>query len=213
MIRQPCAVIGNLAAAVVVLLTATNVVHAEAPHSFTIKNNSRDTISITSMHGYCIKSIDTPQPIAPGGTATVNWVDSNNSTEIEWMAAHGPHSARTRAVHPNSKGIDGFMCADAQKWVVFQMSNYAGSYGMVHRKISGEWYNGQFWAVSAEITSDGGWQWIDSNQVPDSGVSASCSHMNTGCFGTFGEMVSNGKDSYNWPRIYKTEDGYQFQFN
>jgi hypothetical protein len=211
MIRQPHALIGNLAAAVVALLAGTNVVHAEGDHSFTIKNNSGNTINITSVHGYCVTSIDAPQSIASGGTATVNWVDSNNIKEIVWMAAHGPHSARTRTAPPRSEGIDGVGCTNTQKWVIFKISNYGGSYGIVHRKISGDWYNGQFWAVSAEITSDGGWTWQDSNQVPDSRVSASCSH--TGCFGKFGEMVNNGKDSYNWPRIYKTEDGYQFQFN
>lgn len=212
MFCQPLAVIGNLAAAVfVALLAGPGVVYAQESHSFTIKNNSGGEIIITSMHGYCVKSIDWPRSIAAGETATINWVDSNNGIEIEWMAAHGAQSTRTRAVRPQSKGMDGVMCANSQKWVDFQVDGYQGTYGMVHRKIDGDWYNGQFWATSIQITSDGlGWNVDETDVVPDN-VSASCSH--SGCFGKFSEMAANGKDSYNWPRLYRTEDGYQFQIN
>jgi hypothetical protein len=180
-----------------VLLSAASAAHAEQWHQFDIKNNTSRTLTIKSTITRCVTEADWPQTIGPGQTYTVKWHDTNNYLGV---------------------GDTGWTCTNRDKFVAFvpyldgANEQYTGYLGITHRELSGsDWYNGQFYAASINVS--------DTNQVsgsdgdaPPGNIVALCSHGNN-CFGPWSEMEMNNKDSYNWQRSYKTEDGWAFQIN
>ena len=203
MFRRLVANLGFFAAAVVVLLAGTRTSRAEQQHHFTIYNNSGNTLSLNWV-SYCVKYNDKtslPGSISPGQTATVYWDDSNDAFQ-------------------KSSRFTG--CAGDNKWVAFAVTGgpggiYQGYLGIVHREFGSDWYNGEFYAQSLSLddASDGLYpQWSDGNQPSSSVVLAHCAYENTtGCFGSYSEMVNAGKDSFNWAREYRTEDGWSFEID
>lgn len=165
------------------LLCGNEVAFAEAPHGYTIINNSSQGINITDISETCVSQTNYPHYIGPKSQGTISWEDVNS-------------------------GLD---CVEQEKFSAFkfiydnnsQLQN--GYFGIVHRKFGSDWYNGQFYA------NDLGSNYYADNLPPPSWVQPICSHGD--CFGSYTQMVLDDKTSYNWQRSYRTEDGWVFQIN
>jgi hypothetical protein len=163
------------------LLCGNEVAFAEAPHSYTIINNSSQAINITDIYEDCVSQSNYPSYIAPKSQGTITWEDVNS-------------------------GVD---CVEQEKFSAFTFK-YDGSqelqngyFGIVHRKFGSDWYNGQFYAN--ELNSN----YYADNLPPPSWVQPICSHGD--CFGSYTQMVLDDETSYNWQRSYRTEDGGYFR--
>jgi len=182
------------------LLGGTTASQAEAPHSFNIINNSQYTFRLKDWKARCVKewgnSVNWPSTISPGQTYTVNWEDSNNAFDY-----------------------NGYGCDGKDKFVAVSFTldgasqQYDGYIGITHRELSGSsWYNGQFYADWIAVNNDNGGIAGGDGAAPSGWIQALCSHDNN-CFGPWSQMEWDNKDSYNWQRSYKTEDGWAFQIN
>lgn len=183
-----------------VSLVGSTAAYAEGSHQFDIINNTDKTVEITKTISRCIESgtsVNWPQTIGPRQTYTVKWDDSNSIYDY-----------------------DGYGCVNKDKFVAFSVyvhgasnQQYSGYLGITHRRLSGgDWYNGQFYADSISVNNENGGISGSDGSSPPNYIQALCSHENN-CFGPWSEMEWDDKDSYNWQRSYKTEDGWAFQIN
>ncbi|WP_395676958.1 hypothetical protein [Inquilinus sp.] len=176
--------IAFLAATIPLIVGST--AHAEEKHSFNITNNSSVTMKLNQIQSMCVSGYSGYGDIPPHTTITINWTDRN------------------------SFGDD---CTNREKFIAvwYDRGDWQGWLGMVHRKISGDWYNGQFYAYHLHVGSYTDYTFGD-NPPPPGTISALCSHNND-CFGPFSEMVDDNKTNFNWQRVYKTEDGWEFRYD
>lgn len=165
-------------------------------HQFNIINNTSRTVTVTRTISRCVTETNFPSTIGPRQTATVKWEDTNSL----WA-------------------YNGYSCINKDKFVAFSVSidgggnQYGGYLGITHRRLSGSsWYNGQFYAQDISVNEQNGGISGSDGSPPPSNLQALCSHDNN-CFGPWSEMEMDNKDSYNWQRSYKTEDGWAFQIN
>ncbi|MDR6203973.1 hypothetical protein [Paraburkholderia graminis] len=173
------------------LLMGVSPAWAEQWHQFDVINNSSRGINIVGTVGRCVTEIDAPGFIAAGSRGTIKWHDTDN-----WFVMN---------------------CAGRDKFAGFSFrfdddpDSWPGWLGVTHRELSGsDWYNGQFYAYT--LSSDG-WSFTYADGVPaPSWIQPLCSHGND-CSGPFSEMEVDNKNSYNWQRSYRTEDGWAFQIN
>ena len=173
--------------ATVLSLFSGSAAQATPNHSFTITNNTSLILWFTQAQGMCSAGYSGFTDIPPHSTITINWTDSNDFA---------------------------IGCTDREKFIAFNYgsSDWQGWLGMVHRKINGDWYNGQFYAAKITTPSSSTYTFSDGDEPPE-WINPVCSHTDTGCFGPFSEMVDDDKTDYNWQLLYKTETGYDFQYN
>jgi hypothetical protein len=174
-----------LIAAAASLLAGTVPGQASQWHQFDIINNSSQFLTISSFVGRCVGEIDGITGVNPGSRATIKWNDSNDYGEG---------------------------CTNRDKFVTFQVNwqGWSGWLGITHRKLTSDWYNGQFYASFLSVTGNG-YSFTDGSPPPSS-VKALCEHNND-CFGPFSQMEDAGKNGYNWQHSYRTESGWAFEFN
>lgn len=187
-------------------------------HYFSIINNTNYTLDIFTptmslsgssyanyLRGKCTYT-GVQQDSTTGNKINYSWEDSNN------VDGDGGGS-----------GSVGGGCTNRDKWVIFGIALTRGNetrfipviLGMTHRKMDGNWYNGLFYV-----------EWIDpssSNSVFTDfrdGVFPSSNQIYTtcrgyendknACFGPYSQMEVDDKNDYNWPRVYQTENNWQF---
>src|ERR1700756_5332259 len=67
------------------LLCGSEIAFAAAPHSYTIINNSSQTIHITDVYEDCVSSSNYPSVIGPKSQATISWEDVNSGVDCVYQ--------------------------------------------------------------------------------------------------------------------------------